>query len=80
MLSAETVSIFKIEDTHGSKERDENINDGNPFNLRSIYTAILSFIKVTIFCITFAIPWTAIPRTNSIIGFNMINANFGHHL
>ena len=67
MIRTETVSIFTIEDSHGSKERDKNMNDGKTFNLRSVYTAILSFIKITIFCILFAIPWTTIPRTNSII-------------
>ena len=67
MIGIETESIFTIEETNGSKARDENTNNGNIFNQKSLYTTFLAFIKITIFCIFFAIPWTVIPRTNSII-------------
>ena len=67
MIGTETVSIFTIEDTYESKTRDENENNEVIFNQKSLYTAVLSFIKITTFCVLFAIPWTTVPRTNSII-------------
>ena len=50
-----------------SEEEEKGKNDKKQAKEDERKTSIISFLFIVLFCMLFAIPWTTIPRTNSII-------------
>ena len=60
-------SIFTVRGIEKQEERAQRKYSDNGFDIKDILKACLSALAIIVFCILFAIPWTTIPRTNSII-------------
>ena len=66
-MRAKRLSVFAVEDISYKIETDETTKKIRPFELKDVVKAFLSCLAIIAFCVFFAILWTIIPRTNSII-------------
>ena len=69
MSSSDAISIISINDDHNNGEVPKT-NPKSGIKFESKHGLILDgfyIIAIIAFCLLFTIPWTTIPRTNSII-------------
>ena len=66
-MSENATSIFTVRGIEYQDEKIQNKIKKNAFDLKDVRNAFLSALAIIAFCILFAIPWTTIPRANSII-------------
>ena len=70
MSSSDAISIISITDKHNNGEIRNKTKPENGITFESKHGLIMDgfyIIAIIAFCLLFTIPWTTIPRTNSII-------------
>ena len=70
MSSSDAISIISITDEHNNGEIRNKTKPENGITFESKHGLIMDcfyVIAIIAFCLLFTIPWTTIPRTNSII-------------
>ena len=67
-MSSDKISIASIQNKSEEEEKNESTNTESNNSLKDVCTAIcISIFGIIAFSTLFCIPWTIIPRTNSII-------------
>ena len=66
-MRGKRLSVFAVEDISYQVETDKIAKVTRPFDVKDVFKAFLSCLAIIAFCVFFAILWTIIPRTNSII-------------
>ena len=66
-MRGKRLSVFAVDDISYQVETDEITRLTRPFDVKDVFKALLSCLAIIAFCVFFAILWTIIPRTNSII-------------
>ena len=67
-MTSNIVSVISIQNLTDEEDKEENSSNNREFGLKDITKAIaLSVFGIIVFSLLFSIPWTTIPRTNSII-------------
>ena len=62
------ISVIRVQGVNNDNEIVDNSKVGSKFDIiNSFRTIIISAIKILVISVLFTIPWTVIPRTNSII-------------
>ena len=67
-MQVRKISVINVRRLSGDENRDGNNKEQNELSLRDVCKGLFVSITGTIaFCALFSIPWTTIPRTNSMI-------------
>lgn len=67
-MKSNDISVISIQNINNEEEEHENGNENRKYGLKDITKASgLSVLGIIVFSLLFSIPWTIIPRTNSII-------------
>ena len=67
-MAPTVLSVIRVQEKAFDDEKEENRNNDSTFGVKDIIKAIgISVFGIIGFSLVFCIPWTTIPRTNSII-------------
>ena len=66
-MSSDEISVISIHEINCGKKAEEKTNDKNRKARHIVRSSGFLLFGIIGLCVLFAIPWTAIPRTNSII-------------
>ena len=67
-MNSSTISVISLQDIISFKEKEEVNNQDKKSTLKILFSALgISIFGIIGCCTLFCIPWTIIPRTNSII-------------